>query len=344
MRLRLPGLVSLLLIGLTGLTGVVSAQDTANPDGDPLFATVELDASDTLDPFLISVTATGSVDASTIAEDCVGFVPAVPDVALNWTGESDLLRIFFHSTGDATLTVVTPDGEVFCNDDASGTFFDPMVDIENPVEGRYAIHVGHFDPDISYPGFLVLTSDDVYSPTSFNLNILVPREPLDDGLVTQLPIELLLVENPPLSGNETSIEPGFGETTFDFSESGQIPLFNVQTGNLNCTGFVESLPTAVFNWAGESEAVEVLVEADHDTTLMVYTPDGEYICNDDTGPGGENLNPSVVFETPDQGRYVIYVGSFEPGESVTGSITITEDTEAVPEPLTTDELYGDSDE
>lgn len=334
------------LLGLSLVLSVVVtislAQDTADPDADPLFATVTLEAGTQLDPFLVSVTATGTVDASTIAEGCVGFVPAAPDVALEWTGESDMLRVFFHSTGDATLTVIGPDGEVYCNDDASGTVFDPLVDIENPTEGRYAIHVGHFNPDISYPGFLIITSDDTYHPSAFDLNILVPRSPIEEGFVNQLPIEILAVENPPLNENEVDLAVGFGEASFEFSENGQIPLFNVQTNNLACTGFVESIPTAVFNWSGESEFIEVFVEGDHDSTLMVYTPSGEYICNDDTAPGGDNLNPSIVFETPEDGRYVIYVGSFEPGETVAGTITITEDTTAEPTPLTVEELYGDN--
>lgn len=338
MLLRFLGLVGLLAVALAG---AALAQDSADPGAEPLFATVDLVAGEALDPFLISVTALGSVDASSIAEGCVGFVPAAPDVALNWTGASDLLRIFFHSVGDATLVVVAPDGEIFCNDDASGTLFDPLVDIENPVEGRYAIHVGHYEPDLSYPGFLVITSDDTYSPNSFDLDILVPRDTLEAGSAVQLPIEILQIEHPPLSGNQVRLEVGFGEVNFDFSESGQIPLFNVQTNNLACTGFVESLPTAVFNWSGESEFVEVLVEADHDATLLVVTPAGEYLCNDDTVPGGDNLNPSLLIETPEQGRYVIYVGSFEPGESITGTVTITEDTDAEPEPLTVDDLYGD---
>lgn len=330
-----------LSIFMFGINLNTMAQDTADPTADPLFATVDLAAGQLLDPFLISVTATGTVDASTLGEECVGFVPAAPDVALNWDGEGELLRIFFHSVGDATLAVVTPDGEILCNDDASGTLFDPMVDIEDAANGRYAIHVGHNEPEISYPGFLVITSADVYSPTNFDPELLVPRDILDEGFVNQLPIEILLVDQAPLNGNAIGLEPGFGDVFFDFEESGQIPLFNVQTNNLDCTGFVESLPTVEFTWTGEAEELEVYVEGDHDSSLMVYTPSGDYICNDDAVPGGENLNPSVTFNTPEEGRYVIYVGSFLPGEVVNGTVTITEDLEAQPATLTAEDIFGD---
>jgi hypothetical protein len=333
----------IVLAMLTSIVGVAVAQDSATPDADPLFATVDLVAGgENLDPFVISVLSTGTVDASTVADGCVGFIPAAPDVALNWTGESDLLRIFFHSIHDAVITVVSPDGDVYCNDDASGTMFDPLVDIVDPVEGRYAIHVGHAEPEQEYPGMLVITSADTYGPANFNLGSLVPREVIEPGFATRLPIEILQTEHEPLNpDNAVDIETGFEEVTFDFTESGQIALFNVQTNNFDCTGFVESIPSAVFNWTGESEAIEVFVEGDEDSTLMVYTPSGEYICNDDTMPGGDNLNPSVVFETPADGRYVIYIGSFEPGEATNGTLTITEDVTAEPEALTVEDIVGE---
>jgi len=148
-----------LLIMLVLLAGAVVAQDTVDPDAAPLFATVNLTAGEELDPFIVSVTATGTVDASTVAEGCLGFIPDVPDVVLNWSGTGELLRIFFYSLGDATLTIVTPDDDVLCNDDVNATLLDPMVDIENPAEGRYAIYVGHFELEASFPGFLArLTS------------------------------------------------------------------------------------------------------------------------------------------------------------------------------------------
>lgn len=322
---------------------VISAQDAIDPEAPPLFATVDLDAGEELDPFLISVVATGTVDTSMLADGCVGYVAPEPDVALYWGGESDLLRIFFYSTHDATLTIITPNGDMLCNDDASGTLFDPLVDIENPTEGRYAIFVGHVAQGQAYPGLLVITSDDTYGPSVFNLEGLIPRDPISDtGIMTQLPIEILQTDLSPLNeANVFNLEPGFDQQAFDFEESGQIALFNVQTNNSDCTGFVESLPTAVFHWTGEAEAIEVLAEGDHDSSLLVYTPSGDYICNDDTLPGGDNLNPSLVFETPEEGRYVIYVGSYEPGEATNGTVTITENIEMVPITLTADEIAGE---
>jgi hypothetical protein len=328
---------------LMSLLGTAFAQDSANPDADPLFATVDLIAGgENLDPFLISVLATGTVDASTVADGCVGFIPPQPDVALNWTGESDMLRIFFYSIHDATLTVVTPDGDVFCNDDASGTLFDPLVDIENPVEGRYAIHVGHFSADQEYPGLLVITSDDTYGPSNFSPASLVDRDIIQANEDDMLPLDIMEYGAPPLNEDLVfNLEAGFGTQSFEVTESGQIPLFDVRTNNVYCTGFVEILPTAVFNLTGESELLEVYAEGDHDSSLLVFTPSGEIICNDDALSGGENLNPQITIETPELGRYVIYMGSHSPGEDVNATVTIAEDGTGDIDTLTAEDIMDE---
>jgi hypothetical protein len=48
------------------------------------------------------------------------------------------------------------------------------------------------------------------------------------------------------------------------------------------------------------------VEARDDTVLLVNTPDGEWHCNDDFS----GLDPALTFETPQEGQYDIWVGTF----------------------------------
>ncbi len=324
------------------VAGAVSAQDSIDPSADPLTGTIQLTDSDAMNPFFISLTTSGELDASELGEDCVGYVSSAPDLVIDWARESEFLRLFFFSNSDATLTIVTPDGEVLCNDDFNGTLLDPLVDVTSATQGLYSVYVGSVQENNRFPGFLVVTTLNAYNPAVVDLGALVPRATEDvDDPESEIPVSILQTAQEPLTGVTLDITTGFGDQTLEFAENGQIPLFDVATGNDLCTGFVESLPTVAFNWSGEGEQVHVYAEGDHDSSLMVYTPSGDFVCNDDTEIGGENLNPSVTFETPEEGRYVIYVGSFIPGETVSGTITITENVDAQPEPLNAEDIMGE---
>ncbi len=322
------------------MAGKTYAQDSAS---EPLVATVRLGGTDTLwlDPTFVSAIS-GAVNseplaASTFGDACTGTVAASPDVVLEWTEDAtvDRLRIFFTSNGDSTLVIVTPDGYALCADDLNPLELDPMIDIANPESGSYAIYVGSFEGDAVEPGFLVFTSGD-YSPATLDLAAFAPALNPEAAPVA-IPLEVLnLSETPSADPASADLEAGFGIYSQEMTTAGSIAAFNIELGNDTCTGFIDSVPTFAFSFSGESEGLRAYFEGDHDATLVIRTPTGEFSCADDFG-GAANLNPLVDFETT-EGEYLVFVGSFAPGASISGTLTITEDLSAQPAALTAAEL------
>ena len=58
-----------------------------------------------------------------------------------------------------------------------------------------------------------------------------------------------------------------------------------------------------------------------DTTLLVKTPDGTWIVDDDSGG---NNNPMIKFASPKSGRYEIWVGTIEKGGTPAATLSISE--------------------
>lgn len=327
----------LILIGLLLTVSVAAAQD--NPleaDADPRFVAMRLEAGFQPDPTLMSVRAGGPVDASTVGTDCVGYVNAEPDVTLNWTGtDAEQLRMFFFSDHDPTLIVRTPDGSYHCNDDASRRIVDPEIDIDNPVQGRYAIWVGSFEANQTFPGFLVFTSDPMMRTSTLELRNLVRRQiTTEHGNLDVPTLADLNAQGAPVSG-DAGVGPGDLPATYDVNAGGSIPAFAIDELRMGCNGFITAEPTFTFDWSGQADMLRLFVDAPADTTLMVRTPDERYHCNDDT-QGGSNLNPLVDIESPGSGTYAVYIGTFNPEETIAGTLTITDSTDMQPAALRAD--------
>lgn len=336
------------LLGATALLATsalaVSAQDGIDPTAEPTFATIHLGGTENfwLDPFLVSTVGGApegdTIDASTLGEGCVGAIPTTPDVVLNWTEDADVesLRVFFVSQGDPTMVIVTPDGSVLCNDDVNPLLLDPLIDIENPAAGNYAIFMGSFEENAVQPGFLVVTGGGL-TPDTLNLSALLPAR---GALFEQssIPLSTLLLDQLP-AGSEAAnaLAAGFGTAQqTEVVSGGEIGAFNIDLGNRECTGFVNAVPTYVFEWSGDAVPLRAFFEGDSDATLIVRSPDGTFWCSDDSA-GADNLNPSLDF-TAAPGRYVVYVGSFAPDATVNGTLTVTEDTALAPAALTSDAI------
>lgn len=88
-----------------------------------------------------------------------------------------------------------------------------------------------------------------------------------------------------------------------------------------CSGFVHHEPIVSIDWEGEAEFAEIFFYSDHDPTLVIQTPDGEYLCSDDTNP--LLLDPSIEIQNPAKGEYDIWVGSFHPNQLLPGVLVLT---------------------
>jgi hypothetical protein len=297
--------------------------------------TIDLEAGFPLDPTFVSVQAGGEVDASLLSSQCAGFINQQPVVTVNWSGSAPFVETFFISDSDPTLVVLTPDGQLLCNDDANPDVLDPVIEISEPVTGTYRIWVGSYAKNQLIPGVLVLTTRPEVNIGTFNLGGLIQRplvpevqpKPKTAGTrdagtaaIRELQAEAVAV---------TGADPINASLTI----SGTIPLFELDLPNPLCNGLVSGVPDFVFDWTGEGQQFAVFFEGDSDATLLVLNEDGEQlVCGDDVEPGA-NLNPLVVVTEPKPGLYGVWVGRLDPSMPVAGLLTITTAVDAAPKTL-----------
>jgi len=346
--------ISVLLVACTQQTGTAQVEPTQETqvvnerlaalgidlNGEPFSGILYLGGGEDnwLNPTLLSALGGTSeengVDASSLGEGCGFFIPSRPDVVVNWEEQADVekLRFFLLSMGDLSLALVTPSGKVLCNDDLNPLVTDPYVEVENPEAGKYALFLGSYEGDAIYPGFVVVTTQDI-NPATMDIAQLFPRIIDPRGVPQVLSLDLLE------AAGQGTVQPDGGtlsETSLPYSANllagGELGAFNLDQPNELCTGFISAMPTFSFeSTSAESQGV-IFFESNLDTTLVVRAPDGSFICDDDSH-GSENMNPSVTL-TLVNGNYQVWVGSYSPDVQADGKLTITNDTEATPVPLT----------
>lgn len=102
--------------------------------------------------------------------------------------------------------------------------------------------------------------------------------------------------------------------------------FNVQVvagGNINarqslgsaCAGYISENPDFDLYWTAGGTGLPLVISADSttDTTLVVRTPNGQWLCEDDGGFNG--MNPGLRIDNPVSGLYDIWVGTYAQGNA-----------------------------
>jgi hypothetical protein len=251
--------------------------------------TIDLAAGFPLDPTFVSVNGGGEVDARLLSNKCSGYIHRQPVVTVNWSGEADMARVFFYSDGDPTLTVLTPKGELLCNDNANAQLLDPFVEIAKPAAGQYRIWVGSAAKNQLIPGVLVLTTKPNVDLGTFDLGKLIQRPLIPQKIEPSAPVTLT-AQVQALADRALkaapALEPG-ADVTVDVTVEGIIPLFKIPAAaNNGCAGLVTGAPSYAFNWSGAAENLHIAFEGDGDSTLMVVNPDKKLVlCNDDAQAG-----------------------------------------------------------
>lgn len=127
--------------------------------------------------------------------------------------------------------------------------------------------------------------------------------------------------------------PSFGTISLSAGFTGDPRIINVTAGGRlsaqsidpDCRGSVANAPDVRLNYeAGGSLPLIISVGSDSDTTLAVNGPDGSWYCDDDTN----GTNPVVRFNSPQSGRYDIYVGHYQQGSRIPAQLYISEVTSA----------------
>lgn len=96
---------------------------------------------------------------------------------------------------------------------------------------------------------------------------------------------------------------------------------DVSTVSNNCRGFISERPSFTLNFRKGDMPLYVGVVADDDTTLVIRSPNGQWMCDDDSG---DDLNPVVSWSNPRNGRYQIWVGRFGSADTAPASLYISE--------------------
>lgn len=285
-----------------------SGKDPLNWRAAAVYGTVRLVHGFTPDPQSHTVSAGGTTRNPLSGSGCAGYLNAsAPDVDLNYDASSLSLTISAASASDVSLVVHTPDGRWLCDDDGAEAPLNAKLTISNPVDGVYSIWVATYaetsDRPTSYVGFSELNrevneNDQGGSSSSSNGNY--PN----------------WQANP--TYGEIALRAGFrpDPTSRDITVGGSSR--NPVSGS-GCTGFINaSAPDYEVNYTAGSGTLPLnfYVKSSVDTSLLVYTADGRWVCDDDSGDG---LNPWVSVSNPGTGSYQIWVGAYSESGNLRGS-------------------------
>jgi hypothetical protein len=250
--------------------------------------TVRLSAGFEDDPRRFDVRAGGEASLDALGVGCFGYSGAAADLALDYRAGDYDLYFFMEANADGVMAVRTPSGEMVCNDDQLG--LDPGVQIENPQSGRYLVWTG----------------------------LLGDRRRMVDGDLTISEIGFAGADN----RVDVTLDALFGDLRLD---SGFVPdpvVVNVEAGGRvdanvatnegvtatgYCTGYISRAPSVELTYDAGALPLYLAARGDDDLTLVVNGPDGAWHCDDDSGG---DLNPEIMFESPQSGVYDIYVGTF----------------------------------
>jgi hypothetical protein len=221
---------------------------------------------------------------------CTGFVGLdAPDFVLTVDAPETLLSIFAASATDLTMAVRAPNGVWYCADDSSD--LNPAVSISQATAGDYLVYVGAYEQ---------------FASGSYELFASVGA-PSWDGLVQSMGGDTLDFIAAPAYGY-LSIAPGNDmdiRQTLELVNGGS-DAFGFGPG---CAGYVDQTrPDFVLSVEAGLPNLTVYAVSDGDATLVVRSPSGEMLCNDDLN----ELHPGLALDPSAGGDYAIWVGSYGP--------------------------------
>jgi uncharacterized protein YraI len=125
---------------------------------------------------------------------------------------------------------------------------------------------------------------------------------------------------PPTFGS-TSLTAGFVPDPFSvgITSGGVVDTSYLGSG---CYGFAAVAPDFSVNYtSGGASLLRFYFIGSGDTTMIINTPGGSYVCVDDSFG---TLNPTIDFNSPSSGRYDVWIGSYSQGAFVPGTLFVTE--------------------
>lgn len=138
----------------------------------------------------------------------------------------------------------------------------------------------------------------------------VPNEEASDTVTTTVASTLTaaVVAEAPQAYITLDVTGGFALDPFFVSVNGG-GLVDASTLDPSCSGYISERPRITINWDGTAEFAELFLYSDHNPSLVVQTPAGDYVCNDDTN---DLLRDATIEVTdPAPGQYKIWVGNID---------------------------------
>ena len=89
----------------------------------------------------------------------------------------------------------------------------------------------------------------------------------------------------------------------------------------NCRGYVTAQPDVIVRYENPASFLRFFVRAPGDTTLVINDGAGHWWCSDDEGG---SLNPMIDMTRPARGQYDVWIGSYRSGETIRGTLYVTE--------------------
>jgi len=264
-------------------------------DAAPTYGTLRLSAGFDDDPRTVEIRAGGGDDASGLDGVCNGWIAAgAPDVVVDYAAGGFPLNLYVRSEADTTLVVRSPSGEILCDDDTDDT--NPAVLVEDPESGAYAVWVGTFSEGPTQDATLFVS--ELATRTGAG------GEPDWRAAPTYGTIDLAAGFTP--DPRTVAVRAGGGGSASGLGDG--------------CAGEIDfSAPDVDLNWSGGGDVLYISATSDADTTLVVYTPSLEWICNDDF----DGTDPGIVLRRPQAGNYNIWVGTFSGGPTQPATLRIS---------------------
>jgi serine/threonine-protein kinase len=271
----------------------------SRPDitADPLQGTITLASGFTPDPWPQALQLQPDINLEDVGY--YGYATSQPLINVAYEAADLPLVLTAESTADdLVMLVYAPDGEWYFNDDFGD--LNPGLQFDSPQSGTYMIWVGGYEQ----------TTDNAI------LNISEVVDTADEEEI---------VSDTAADGPNVGATPNYGdiELTSGFTPDPYTHSATAggsyDTSEMGYGGFVSIAPDFDLYFTPGTYSLTIKAESSEDTILLINTPGGEWLYNDDF----EGLNPAITIATPEDGLYNIWIGSYG-SENVDATLIITE--------------------
>ena len=245
------------------------------------------------DPQRVRLSGETTIPAETLAPQCRGHVSEQPQLMLTYI-ESGLPLFFDASGSGVTLVVETPSGDIQCTRQRTGTTGAALT-VHPALTGSYRVWLSSRRPDSRVTANLSISERGQAGPLAMHPPVPSRDISLGDGVRP---------DDSPAQGIAdiwlTQAGPSRWPVVITAREA--ISL----RGQTACEGFIDGRPTLGVT-ASIGQAVTLYTEGLVDTVIFARAPDGNWVCNDDSGVG---YNAGLTLDLSGGEVWTVFVGTY----------------------------------